>query len=93
MLKTALIALACCSAALAMDYCPSFFQAQKSCTCYSYIDGAMVECDGPDSTDVIEQLKQSNVKIRLLQIKNADIIEVGFEDFCFCVGFPSCFFI
>lgn len=62
---------------VATAFCPDFLSSEKSCTCYSYVDGAVIDCEGPDGPRVVEKLKTSNTEIRQLSITNADIIEVS----------------
>ncbi|MFH4974125.1 hypothetical protein AB6A40_000834 [Gnathostoma spinigerum] len=57
--------------------CPSFMRNQTACSCFAYIDGLVIKCDGPDGPSVVEQLKQSPKEIRELSIENANIVEIG----------------
>lgn len=59
-----------------VDFCPDFLKRETACKCFSYIDGAVIECDGPEGPEVVEKLKTANIEIRQLVVKNADIIEV-----------------
>lgn len=61
---------------LAHAYCPEFMKAEKSCSCYSYIDGAIIKCSGPDGPGVVEKLKAVQTEIRELILEDANIIEV-----------------
>lgn len=63
-------------------FCPDFLASEKACTCFAYLDGAVIKCQGPSATSVIEKLKEVQTEIRELSIEDASIIEVsGF----FCI--------
>ena len=59
-------------------YCPAFFNDDKTCTCFAYLDGAVIKCKGPKATSVVEKLKSILIplEIRELRLENANIIEV-----------------
>uniref|UniRef100_A0A915K5R2 Leucine-rich repeat-containing protein let-4 n=1 Tax=Romanomermis culicivorax TaxID=13658 RepID=A0A915K5R2_ROMCU len=60
-------------------FCPTFLNDGKLCTCYNYLDGAVIKCKGPKSIELIEKLKALPVRpeIRELAIERAAITEVG----------------
>jgi hypothetical protein len=29
-------------------YCPGFFVNQTACSCFAYVDGAVIKCSGPE---------------------------------------------
>lgn len=69
----ALLALA----PVVVAYCPGFLKEQTACTCFAYVDGAVIKCSGPDGPTVVEQLKNVQTEIRELAIENANIVEVS----------------
>ncbi len=62
-------------------YCPDFLRNQTACSCFAYVDGAVIRCNGSDGPKVIEQLKTSQTDIRELAIENANIVEVNSVNF------------
>lgn len=57
-------------------FCPGFLKEQTACSCFAYVDGAVIKCSGPDGPTVVEQLKSTQTEIRELAIENANIVEV-----------------
>lgn len=57
-------------------FCPQFLTQENACTCFPYLDGAVIQCKGPTSTSVVEKLKTVQTEIRELSIEDANIIEV-----------------
>lgn len=62
---------------LVSGFCPDFISQEKACTCYSYLDGAVIQCKGLNSTRAIDKLKTVQTEIRELSIEDASIIEVN----------------
>ncbi|KHN82694.1 Leucine-rich repeat-containing protein 15 [Toxocara canis] len=50
---------------------------QTACSCFAYIDGIVIKCNGPEGPGVVEQLKKNPLEIRELALENANIIEIG----------------
>lgn len=74
-MERALLLLLCTPAVLA--FCPGFFKDQTACSCFAYVDGAVIKCSGPDGPAVVEKLKNVQTEIRELAIENANIVEVS----------------
>uniref|UniRef100_A0A914WNM6 Leucine-rich repeat-containing protein let-4 n=1 Tax=Plectus sambesii TaxID=2011161 RepID=A0A914WNM6_9BILA len=64
-------------APVALAFCPGFLKDQTACSCFAYVDGAVIKCSGPDGPTVVEQLKTVQTEIRELAIENANIVEIG----------------
>uniref|UniRef100_A0A5S6QHL5 LRRCT domain-containing protein n=1 Tax=Trichuris muris TaxID=70415 RepID=A0A5S6QHL5_TRIMR len=58
------------------NFCPDTL-AKETCSCLSYLDGAVIRCKGPDAPYEVERLKTQQLVIRELAIEEADIVEVG----------------
>ena len=54
-----------------------FLKDQTACSCFAYVDGAVIKCSGPDGPAVVEKLKNVQTEIRELAIENANIVEVS----------------
>lgn len=59
--------------------CPSLLKNQTACSCFAYIDGIVIRCNGQAGPSVVEQLKKSPLEIRELVLENANIVEVCFR--------------
>ncbi|VDK49177.1 unnamed protein product [Anisakis simplex] len=57
--------------------CPEFLKNQTACSCFAYIDGIVIKCNGPQGPAVVEQLKRTPLEIRELALENANIVEIG----------------
>lgn len=57
-------------------FCPTWMAEEKSCTCFAYLDGAVIKCQGPSAIGVVDKLKSVQTEIRELSIEDASIIEV-----------------
>ncbi|VDN04552.1 unnamed protein product [Thelazia callipaeda] len=60
-----------------LAFCPSFLKNQTACTCFDYIDGVVIRCNGQNGPAVVEQLKKTPIEIRELALENANIVEIG----------------
>ncbi len=60
-------------------YCPQLLQGEEACTCFAYVDGAVIKCQGLRGPAVIEKLKTVRTEIRELSIQDANIVEVCVE--------------
>lgn len=61
----------------ALAFCPPFMAQEKACTCFAYLDGAVVKCKGPAAPAAVEKLKAVEAEIRELTIEDANIVEVS----------------
>lgn len=59
-------------------FCPAFLSEDKTCSCFAYLDGAVIKCRGPKATAAVEKLKSMPIppEIRELSLENANIVEV-----------------
>lgn len=62
----------------ALAFCPTFLKNQTTCSCFAYIDGVVIKCNGQNGPAVVEELKKSPIEIRELALENANIVEVRF---------------
>uniref|UniRef100_A0A915A8J2 Uncharacterized protein n=1 Tax=Parascaris univalens TaxID=6257 RepID=A0A915A8J2_PARUN len=76
MLPGFVIPLLCLLAQVA-TLCPPFLKTQSACSCFAYIDGIVIKCNGPEGPGVVEELKKNPLEIRELALENANIVEIG----------------
>lgn len=65
-----------CLLAQVATLCPPFLKTQSACSCFAYIDGIVIKCNGPEGPGVVEELKKNPLEIRELALENANIVEV-----------------
>ncbi|VDN18916.1 unnamed protein product [Gongylonema pulchrum] len=75
--QQAILLLLCTAATCVLAFCPAFLKNQTACTCFAYIDGIVIRCNGQDGPAVVEQLKKTPIEIRELALENANIVEIG----------------
>lgn len=61
----------------ALSFCPPFLAQEKACTCFAYLDGAVIKCKGPGAPSAVEKLKAVEAEVRELSIEDANIVEVS----------------
>uniref|UniRef100_A0A915PUV6 Leucine-rich repeat-containing N-terminal plant-type domain-containing protein n=1 Tax=Setaria digitata TaxID=48799 RepID=A0A915PUV6_9BILA len=61
----------------ALAFCPTFLKNQTTCSCFAYIDGVVIRCNGQNGPAIVEQLKETPIEIRELALENANIVEIG----------------
>lgn len=76
-LRQTTILLLCISVNCVLAFCPAFLKNQTACSCFVYIDGIVIRCNGQDGPAVVEQLKKTPTEIRELALENANIVEVS----------------
>lgn len=60
-------------------FCPAFLTEDKTCSCFAFLDGAVIKCRGPKATTAVEKLKSMPIPpdIRELTLESANIVEVS----------------